>query len=270
MDYSGLAIGMALSSIPVSAAAFVACLSAASATIIVTTLALANMCLNHLVLPFRPLQIDRAQGIYTQLKWLRRSLIADSHSGRVSLFCDSQWQAEPHPTGAGGIYRHPAIPAGHHRHPLLVHRPTAMACWLGWAVDWESGSSPCCCPWPVAKTPICSLHFIGMLLGQSDKLWTSATLVSLGLNAGLFIVISLLTRTSTEEKVAAEICSMDDLARPTRHILSVYSAADFSQRLAPALGEQTAASEVERALSELQFSADGNQALRAAAPARAY
>ena len=76
MDYSGLAIGMALHSIPVSAAAFVAGLSAASATIIVTTLALANMCLNHLVLPFRPLQIDRAQGIYTQLKWLRRSLIA--------------------------------------------------------------------------------------------------------------------------------------------------------------------------------------------------
>jgi PAS domain S-box-containing protein len=98
--------------------------------------------------------------------------------------------------------------------------------------------------------------FYGMLLGQSDKLWTSAALVSLGFNAGLFIVISLLTTTSPAEKVAAEVCSMDDLARPTRHTLSVYSAADFSHHLAPALGEQTAASEVRRALSELQFSSD--------------
>ena len=52
MDYTGLAIGMALQSGAISTAAFVAGLSASSATIIITTLALSNMCLNHLVLPF--------------------------------------------------------------------------------------------------------------------------------------------------------------------------------------------------------------------------
>ena len=50
-------------------------LSAASATIIVTTLALANMCINHLVLPSTLLPIDRERSVYIQLKWVRRSLI---------------------------------------------------------------------------------------------------------------------------------------------------------------------------------------------------
>ena len=76
IDYSGLAIGAALQSTVVSGAAFVAGLSAASATIIITTLALANMCINYLVLPSTLLPIDREQSIYTQLKWLRRSFIA--------------------------------------------------------------------------------------------------------------------------------------------------------------------------------------------------
>ena len=76
LEYTGLAIGLQLGSTSVSGAAFVAGLSAASATIIVTTLALANMCVNHLVLPLRALQIDPDQSLYAQLKWLRRSLIA--------------------------------------------------------------------------------------------------------------------------------------------------------------------------------------------------
>ncbi len=255
MDYSGLAIGMALRSIPVSAAAFVACLSAASATIIVTTLALANMCLNHLVLPFRPLQIDRAQGIYTQLKWLRRSLIAIlilagyvffvTLNGRQSLTQLALVAFTGTLQFLPGIIATPYWPKANRR-GLLVGLGGGLGIWFFSML----------LPLAGGDNPHQLTAFYGMLLGQSDKLWTSAALVSLGFNAGLFIVISLLTTTSPAEKVAAEVCSMDDLARPTRHTLSVYSAADFSHRLAPALGEQTAASEVRRALSELQFSSD--------------
>lgn len=255
MDYSGLAIGMALQSIPVSAAAFVACLSAASATIIVTTLALANMCLNHLILPFRSLQIDRAQGIYTQLKWLRRSLIAIliltgyiffvTLSGKQSLTQLALVAFTGTLQFLPGIIATPYW-AKANRKGLLVGLAGGLGIWFVSML----------LPLAGIDHPHQLTAFYGMVLGQSEELWTSATLVSLGLNAGLFVVISLLTQTSSEEKIAAEVCSMDDLARPTRHSLSVYSAADFSQRLAPALGEQTAASEVRRALSELQFSSD--------------
>jgi PAS domain S-box-containing protein len=253
MDYSGLAIGMALNSIPFSAAAFVGGLSAASATIIVTTLALANMCLNHLVLPFRPLQIDRAQGIYTQLKWLRRSLIAIlilagyiffvTLSGRQNLTQLALVAFTGTLQFLPGIVATPYWPKAN-RAGLLCGLGGGLGVWFfSMLLPLVGGEHPQLLTALYAK-----------LMGQHEKLWTAATLVSLGLNMGLFILVSLFTRTSEEEKLAAEICSMDDLARPTRQILSVYSAADFSQRLAPALGQRTAESEVERALSELQFS----------------
>lgn len=254
MDYSGLAIGMALNSIPFSAAAFVAGLSAGSATIIVTTLALANMCLNHLVLPFMPLQIDRAQSIYTQLKWLRRTLIAVlilagyiffvTLSGRQSLIQLGLVAFTGTLQFLPGIiatpYWHKANRAG-----LLCGLAGGLGVWcFSMLVPLAGGDHP---QWLTA--------LYGQLLGESDKLWTAVAGVSLALNAGLFILVSLATRTSKEERVAAEICSMDEQARPTRQILSVYSATDFSKGLAPALGARTAESEVARALEELQFSA---------------
>jgi len=254
MDYSGLAIGMALQSIPVNAAAFVAGLSAASATIIVTTLALANMCLNHLVLPLRPLQIDRAQSIYTQLKWLRRSLIAIlilagyiffvTLSGRQSL---SQLALVAF---IGTLQFLPGIIATHYwtganRTGLLIGLSGGLGIWFFSML----------LPLAGVDNPLLLTQVYHMLLGENEKLWTAATLVSLGLNTCLFIIFSLVTRTSAEEKVAAEICSMDDRVRPTRQILSVYSAAGFAQKLSPALGEKTAESEVQRAMSELQFTA---------------
>jgi len=255
MDYSGLAIGMTLHSIPVSAAAFMACLSAASATIIVTTLALANMCLNHLVLPFRPLQIDRAQSIYTQLKWLRRTLIAVLilagygffvHLGGSQSLTQLALVAF---TGTlqflPGVIATPYWPKAN-RSGLLLGLGGGLGIWFFSML----------LPLAGGENPLLLTALYDRLLGQSGNLWTAATLVSLSLNTGLFIIISLVSRTSAEEKVAAEICSMDDLARPTRQILSVNSPADFSQRLAPALGQRTAESEVERALHELQFSSD--------------
>lgn len=254
MDYSGLAIGMALNSIPFSAAAFVAGLSAASATIIVTTLALANMCLNHLVLPLRPLQIDRAQGIYTQLKWLRRILIAVLILAGYSFFVTLSGRQSLTQLAlvafTGTLQFLPGIIATPYwrkanRTGLLWGLSGGLVIWCFSMLLPLAGFSH-----PALLTTV--YH---QLFGESGKLWTAATLVSLTVNIALFVVISLLTRTSKEEKVAAEICSMDEMVRPTRQVLSVNSAADFSQRLAPALGKRTAESEVEQALEELQFSA---------------
>jgi PAS domain S-box-containing protein len=254
MDYSGLAIGMALNSVLFSAAAFVACLSAASATIIVTTLALANMCLNHLVLPFRLLQIDRAQGIYPQLRWLRRSLIAILILASYIFFVNVSGQQSLSQlalvafTGTlqflPGVIATPYWPKAN-RNGLLCGLGAGLTVWFLSMLLPLSGQAH----------PQFLSALYNELLGPDSKLWTATTLVSLGLNMSLFILVSIFTTTSKEERVAAEICSMDDLVRPTRQILSVYSAADFSHRLTPALGQSTAEAEVERALEELQFSA---------------
>jgi PAS domain S-box-containing protein len=255
LDYSGLAMGMALHSVPVSAAAFVAGLSAASATIIVTTLALANMCLNHLVLPFRPLQIDRAQSIYTQLKWLRRTLIAililAGYIFFIRLSVSQSLTQLAFVAFTGTLQFLPGIVATPYwskanRTGLLAGLSGGLAIWFFAML----------LPLTGGQTPSLLLDLFALLVGHDDPLWTATALVSLGVNAGLFILVSLLTRTSTEETIAAEICSMDDLARPTRQVLSIYRAADFGPRLAPSLGENTAETEVQRALGELQFSPD--------------
>jgi len=252
LDYSGLMMGLALQSVPVSAAAFIACISAASATIIVSTLALANMCLNHLILPLQPLQIDRKQSIYTQLKWLRRSLIAvlilSGYGFFVTLNSGQSLTQLALVAFTGSLQLLPGIIATPYwpranRIGLLVGLGGGLAVWF------------CAMLLPIigGQTPPVLLEAFAFLI-DTDRLWIAATTVSLGLNLGLFIVFSLLSRTDNDEQVAAEICSMDTRSRPTRQVLSVYSAADFSQRLAPALGAKTAESEVRRALEELQFS----------------
>ena len=254
MDYTGLAIGMALQSGAISTAAFVAGLSASSATIIITTLALSNMCLNHLVLPFSPLQINRRQDIYVQLKWLRRGLITililagyiffTTLNGRQSLSQLALVAFIGTLQFLPGIIATPYWPRAN-RTGLLVGLSGGLGIWFfSMLLPLFGGQNP---------ELLTSLY--SMALGHSNKLSTATALVSLGINTALFIVISFVTRRSSdEEKIAAEICSMDDVARPTRRILSVYSPAEFSQRLALSLGENTAKSEVERALSELQFS----------------
>tara|TARA_R110002110_G_scaffold362241_1_gene571975 strand:+ start:30069 stop:33041 length:2973 start_codon:yes stop_codon:yes gene_type:complete len=248
IDYSGLAIGLALHSVPVSAAAFVAGLSAASATIIVTTLALANMCLNHLVLPSRLLQIDREQSIYNQMKWLRRSLIAililAGYGFFVALSGKQSLTQLAMVAFTGTLQFLPGIIATPYwqranRIGLLTGLGAGLLIWI-----------------TTILLPLTSDYqppLWGLLSRAGDEPWAIATMLSLGVNAALFIMLSLLTKRGTDEKVAAEICSMDNIARRTLQTLSVHSAREFSQHLAPALGQNTADQEVRRALEELQF-----------------
>jgi PAS domain S-box-containing protein len=255
MDYSGLAIGLALHSVPVSAAAFVASLSAASATIIVTTLALANMCLNHLVLPARLLQIDRAQSIHTQLQWSRRTLIAIlilagyiffvTLDGKQSLTQLALVAFAGTAQFLPGLIATPYWP-GANRQGLLVGITGGLVIWFFSML----------LPLIIDYHPRLLADLYNTLFGPGDDMWAAAIVVSLVLNTVLFIVVSGLTRTGEDEKVAAEICSMDALTHPTRQTLSLHSADEFSQHLAPALGKKTARSEVQQALGELQFAAD--------------
>lgn len=251
-DYSGLAIGLARESSGITAAAFVATLSAASATIIVSTLALANMCLNHIVLALRPLQTDSAQGIYPQLQWLRRALItvlilagyafyallggAHGLSELALVAFSGTLQFLP------GVVATPYWPRAN-RQGLLAGLAGGLSIWcLSLLFPMLGG-----------EVPVGLSTLFESLLGPADDPWSSATLVSLAVNVALFLLVSLLTQPDAEERVAAEICSMTDLARPLRKVLSVGSAAEFKDRLMPLLGEQTAESECQRALRELRF-----------------
>jgi len=259
MDYSGLAIGAALQSVTVSTAAFFAGLSAASATIIITTLALANMCLNHLILPFRLLHPESGQSIYAQLRWARRGLVAvlilagymffNALSGKYQL---TQLALVAF---AGTLQFLPGVIAtpywaGANRTGLLAGLAGGLSVWL----------LSMLLPLIGAYEPQQLNALLRGIPGAADNdPWVNATLAALAVNVALFAALSLLTRTSKSEQVAAEICSMDARSRPVRRSLSVLNAADFATQLATALGEETARSEVELALAELQFSPEENR-----------
>ncbi|MFT5710009.1 MAG: signal transduction histidine kinase/Na+/proline symporter [Halioglobus sp.] len=255
LEYTGLAIGLILESTHVSVAAFVAGLSAASATIIVTTLALANMCVNHLVLPLHNLQIDPTKNLYTQLKWMRRSfitlLILGGYvfhlviSGKESL---SQLALVAF---IGTLQFLPGVVAtlywpAANRKGLLTGLGAGLTVWfLSMLLPVFSNFEPNFLD-----------YFYPTWMGDIESIWTAATMVSLAINTVLFAVVSLLTPAHAEEVIAADICSMDDLNRPTRQLLSLHSPSEFAEQLANALGEKAANDEIRRALADLQFNSD--------------
>lgn len=254
IDYSGLAMGLQARSTSISAFAFIASLSAASATIIIATLALANMCLNHIVLPSRLLQLDQERHLFTRLTWVRRALICILIAAGYGFFTALNGTPTLTQLGlvafSGTLQFLPGIIATPYwsranRKGLLAGLAVGLTLWFFSML----------LPLATTFTP----PTIGLLpddLFSGGDGWADAVLLSLLMNATVFVAVSLLTRTSSGEQVAAEICSMDDRARPVRQVLSLRHADEFAQQLGKALGEKTAQAEVNRALNELQFSPD--------------
>lgn len=253
VEYTGLAMGLQLGSTTVSAAAFMACLSAASASIIVATLALANMCVNHLVLPLQALHIDPDQSLHAQIKWLRRTVITALILGGYIFYVVISGKESLAQLGLvafiGTLQFLPSIVAtlywpAANRKGLLSGLAGGLTVWfLAMLLPIFTNVEP---------------HFLNYIyltwLGDTQSVWAAAATMSLAINTLLFIAVSLLTDTHPDEQIAADICSMDDLNRPIRQTLSLHSPSEFAEQLATSLGEKTANEEVKRALGDLQFS----------------
>lgn len=248
-DYFSLGLGIELNRPWLALLIFIAGLSAASGAIIVTTLALASMCLKHLVLPFYT--PSGRHDIYRWLLLIRRFLMAfiilagyvfyRLIVGRESL-TDLGLAAL-----IAGLQFLPAIIAA-------IYWPKANR--TGFIAGLIAGFTV----WFFALfLPIISefnpefiRHFYFNY--RYGELWNTATIVSLGLNTAVFVIVSLLTPSRPEEIAAAEACSTDDLNRPTRQRLSTHSPQEMKDNLASALGQHTADREVDRALEEMKLS----------------
>lgn len=229
--------------------AFVGGLSAASGLIIVVTLALSSMILNHLILPvYQPLARDN---IYGWLKWVKRILIvAIIFSGYLFyIFVDDRVSMS-----VLGILSFVAT---------LQFFPGILAViyWpLGNRIGFISGLCSGMFIWFFAMLLPLVFHIdiIGLSpwgeyyqLNEKDSHFY--TMASLSLNVAVFALVSLLTKTSPAEQAAAQSCSAESLARPTRHELVASSSEEFKLALAHSLGRQTAEKEVHRALRQLEL-----------------
>ena len=251
-EYFTLGLGLALGDRSLALLAYVGGLSASSGLIIVSTLALSGMALNHLVLP---LYQPPAEGnIYRWLKWTRRGLIIAiiaaaygfylllgaeqdlANLGIVAFVATLQFL----PGVLSVLYWPPA-----NRRGFIAGLLTGIAVWtLSMLVPLVSNLQG-------IHLPLFDIVYV-----LDENSWHFAAIGSLAANVLVFTLVSLFTEASDEEKSAAEACTVDNVRRPQRRELVAGSPQEFAAELAKPLGAVTAQKEVERALRDLHLPFD--------------
>ncbi len=226
---------------------FMGGLSAASAMIIVTTLALASMCMNNFVLPASfPPKLSRGSNIYEWLLWGRRFVIM-SIVGIGYIFYLVQTQ-NPGLAGLGlisfvavaqclpGVVGLLYWPRANRKGFIsgLIVGATIWAFTLFVPLFERAG---------IIETPFFTIPEIAMST-------TDAALWSLLFNSLTFVIVSLLSHQSQEEREVAEACSRESFLIPQGSVKAT-SIAEFEQQLATIIGQDIAHNEVDRALADL-------------------
>jgi PAS domain S-box-containing protein len=226
---------------------FLGGLSAASAMIIVTTLALASMCMNNFVLPASfPPKLSTGSNIYEWLLWGRRFVIM-SIVGIGYIFYLVQTQ-NPGLAGLGlisfvavaqclpGIVGLLYWPRANRKGFIsgLIVGATIWAFTLFVPLFERAG---------IIETPFFTIPEIAMST-------TDAALWSLLLNGLTFVIVSLLSHQSQDEREVAEACSRESFLIPQGSVKAT-SIAEFEQQLSAIIGPDIAHNEVDRALADL-------------------
>ncbi|BAN50617.1 sensor histidine kinase [Metapseudomonas resinovorans] len=251
-EYFTLGLGIAVNNPALALLAYVGGLSAASGLIIVMTLALSGMALNHLVLP---LYQPPAEGnIYRWLKWTRRALIVFiimagygfylmlgaeqdlSNLGIVAFVATLQFLP-----GALSVLYWPAA----NRRGFIAGLLAGFLVWL------FAMLLPL-----VGNLQGVYLPLFNAIYVLDDTSWHIAAIASLAANVLIFTLVSLFTEASPEEISAAEACTVDNVRRPQRRELLAGSPQEFATQLAKPLGAKTAQKEVEQALRDLHLPFD--------------
>ena len=230
---------------------FIGGVSASSAMIIVTTLALAAMSMNHLVLPvsFRS-HLGPETNFYRWLLWGRRILIGiiilsgfgfylllEKNQGLVQLGLISFIAvAQFLPGIVGLIYWRRATRAG-----FIAGLIGGGTIWLVTLLLPLLESSG------LLSIPIDASKLITI---TADDPWSAPTLWSLSINTLLFVIGSLMTLPTQAENDAAHACCRDSLTPPSG-MLVADSVAKVEMQLANIIGSKMAKDEVDRALSDL-------------------
>ncbi|MFD2230794.1 sensor histidine kinase [Alkalimarinus sediminis] len=250
-EYYTLGVSLSSQSPTLSIIAFIGGLSAASGMIIVTTLALAGMVLNHFVLPIYPPK--RVDNIYSWLKWVKRGLIA------IIIFLSYLFYLSTSDTVSLSLLGILAFSA------MLQLLPGVLA-----VLYWPIGNRNGVISGMIVGITIWGFTMLSPLMFGYDAIdlfgglidyrlqrddWHIYTFFALTANVSIFALVSILTQASRAEEAAAQACSVDTLSRPQRRELVASSSSEFKECLSKPLGAHVANREVERALNELNLPA---------------
>ena len=250
-EYFSIGLGLQTGNHWLALLAFIGGVSASSGLIIVSTLALAGMALNHLVLPLY--QPPSERNIYRWLKWVRRLLIVAIILASFGFYqlLDSRQDL----TSLGSV----AYVAMLQFLPgvlFTLYWPTAnrrgyIAGLLAGTLVWVLTMLL-----PLVGTNALYLPLVDHLYVLDDHTWHLSAVASLAINVLVFALVSAATRQSPDETRAAEACAVESARAPQRRELVAGSPQEFAEQLAKPLGARPAQREVQQALNELKLPFD--------------
>ena len=226
---------------------FMGGLSAASAMIIVTTLALASMCMNNFVLPASfPPKLSSGTSMYEWLLWGRRFVIMSIVAIGYIFYL-----VQTHNPGLAGLGLISFVAVAQCLPGVigLLYWPRANR--TGFISGLIVGATiwvftlfvPLFERAGIIETPFFTIPELAMST-------TDAALWSLLLNSLTFVIVSLMSRQSLDEREVAEACSRESFLMPKGSVRAA-SIAEFEQQLGSIVGQDIAHNEVDRALADL-------------------
>ncbi|MBX2839003.1 MAG: histidine kinase [Gammaproteobacteria bacterium] len=243
-DFYVLGITQSVGSEWLSMLVFLGGVSAASAMMIVTTLSLSYMCLNHLLLP-ASLTGNQPGDFYQRLVWSKRVIIALIIAGGYGFYIVIEFNQGLASLGlisfVAAAQLLPAVIG-----LLFWSRATRIGLYsglLGGATVW----------FVMLILPLLVPSTDPLLWAPVDTdIWSLSTFCSLTVNGTLFILGSLL-RKPTAEELSASYAAQEQSHFAIAELNTARSVVNYQYAMQEVLGNKVAASELNRALSETQI-----------------
>ncbi|AUX44365.1 ATPase [Sorangium cellulosum] len=250
-------------------AAFIGGISAASAMVMVTAVALANDSATHLLLPLARRTLRR--NVYARVLWLRRGLLTAILVGGWLFY-----RAQPHhgllvESGIASFVAFAQFLPGLFA-VLFWERATRAGFIAGLLAGIGTWTATCLAPLLPAVPGIDPAwldllregadhggHAAGALdaaRAAAPDTWSLPTFVSLAVNAGALGLVSLLRPPAKEEREAARLCRRREIGPSVERATVASSVGALEERLARLLGREAAGVEVTRARIELDIPRD--------------
>ncbi|WP_068857419.1 ATP-binding protein [Perlucidibaca aquatica] len=231
---------------------FLGTLAASSGILIVTTLALANMLLNHVLLPISGL--STGDNLYERTLNQQRLLIICIPSAAFLL----SWLPALRPDSTemsmlsfvATIQLAPSMLA-----LLFWPRATSTGVLIGLAAGILIWFFTLALP-AFFMPALDASAWLGLEVSNQLGHWQAMGLIATLANIGCMLGFSLLSAQSSDDKEIAEACSVDNLRSPLRWGLNADSTEAFIAALSPSLGPVTAEREVKMALQDLGLKLD--------------
>jgi PAS domain S-box-containing protein len=254
-EYFMVALGLHADSSLLVTLAYIGGLSAASGVLIVITLALSSMTLNHILLPLPIYKATQSEHFFNWLLYSRRFLIAaiillayglfvvmDGRQNLASLGIVTFVAAVQFLPGLLGAF----IWRGASTSGFMCGLCAGFTVWFAMLML------------PLTIDIYSNLQFsaVTLLADLPAVNWHRAVIMSLTANLLLYVVVSFFSTKTVEEDRAAELCLSDSIIHPQRRALQASTISEVKQSLVPLFGASAADAGVNQAMSDLNLSPD--------------